>query len=179
MKDIRDNLWAETWTLWYHAFYTEKASEFMLNRWLLLDHISRILVALFASSSAVAGWSLWSAESGKVWWATLAGSAALASIITGALGVQDRVKRFAETKTVFTRLRIRVDAVLAEMRIRHDFDVQLVQDAYHKVQEIYAEAFQSYPHDLFFTQHAQDCVQRALDRSIHSLQRNPHTGPTA
>lgn len=151
----------------------------MLNRWLLLDHLSRILIALFASGSAVAGWSLWSSAPGKIWWAVLAAIAAVASIVTGALGVQDRVKRFTETKTTFTRLRIRVDAVLAEMRIRHDFDIDRVQEAYHKVQEIYAEAFQSYPHDLFFTQHAQDCVQRALDRSIHSLQRNPHAGPTA
>jgi len=151
----------------------------MLNRWLVLDHVSRILIALFASGSAVAGWSLWSSETGKVWWVALAAIAAVASIVAGTLGVQDRVKRFAETKTAFTRLRIRVDAVLAEMRIHHDFDIAQAQEAYHKVQEVYAEAFQSYPHDLFFTKHAQDCVQRALNQSVHSVQRNPHAGPTA
>jgi hypothetical protein len=161
---LRDRLWDETWQLRYRTLFVEKAAEMMLNRWLVKDHITRLLVALFTSSSALAGWSLWSSPTGKGTWAILAGIAAVLSIASSTIGTQERVKRFTETHATFVRLRLRLERLLTRMRLDPSFDPSEIQGDFLQFNESYAESCATWPHDIFLTKRLRNRVQDEIDK---------------
>jgi len=148
------------------VLFVEKSAEKMLNIWLVVDHISRPIIALFASGSAITGWSMWNSENGKIVWAAMAGLAALLSIVTSTLGIQDRVKRFTETLAIFLRMRLRLECLLSKMRLNPEFETEEVEKDFIQFQEQYAEACPAWPHDIFFTEKLRNKVQTLAESTV-------------
>jgi len=90
--DARDELWTATFDTYYDAYYEELLAAALVRRWQRVDAFTKVLVALTASGSAVAGWTLWSQPGFKTSWTFIAGIAALLSILHSTLNVADRVK---------------------------------------------------------------------------------------
>ncbi len=69
----REEVWSSAWNAYYDAYYYEIMISSLGQRWELLDTISKVLIALTASGSAIAGWELWGKDGYKVIWLALAG----------------------------------------------------------------------------------------------------------
>ncbi|MBM3156539.1 MAG: hypothetical protein FJ004_04555 [Chloroflexi bacterium] len=79
-EDPRDTLWNDAFYTYYDAYFEELLSDTLVQRWTRIDFIVKILVALTASGSAVAGWTLWEKPELKVVWGAISLIAAIASI---------------------------------------------------------------------------------------------------
>jgi len=84
--DQRDEIWNAAFDTYYDAFYEELCADNLINRWQKLDEASKVLAALTASTSAVAGWVLWTEPHFKVVWSAIAAVAALLTILHASLG---------------------------------------------------------------------------------------------
>jgi hypothetical protein len=51
--DPRDELWNAAFNTYYDAYYEEIAADKMISRWQILDELTKVLVALTASGSAM------------------------------------------------------------------------------------------------------------------------------
>ena len=106
VEDTRDKLWELVFETFYDSYYEEIVADKLVYRWQLFDQISKVLIALTASGSAVSGWALWNQPAFRNIWVTLAGLGAVLSIIHAALSVSSRLKEWRDVKTSFVVLRI-------------------------------------------------------------------------
>lgn len=121
----RDQLWRISFDTYYDSYFEEMVADRLLYRWCFLDDITKWLVAITASGSAVSGWALWgdTNQSLKLAWVLIAGTSALLAITHNALGVQQRIKNWEDTKKAFVTLRLEMDTLRQDMATFPDFDV--------------------------------------------------------
>jgi hypothetical protein len=167
-KEKRDKIWDYVWRLGYNCCFSEASADFMLKRWLATDHICRIVIALFTAGSGLAGWTLWSTADGKNLWALLAGVATILSIVMSTFTVQERIKRFAESKHALTDLRIKIKSVIVSMSLDPEFDCDSLKASYDALTDNYSKELQRFPDDLFFGTKARDNVQTKIGNLIET-----------
>ncbi len=122
--DPRAKLWQATFETYYDSYFQELSANRLLERWERFDDATKVLVALTASGSAIAGWTLWNEPGLKYVWATLAGSAAVMSVVHAALKVPERLARHFDSKSEFSGLRIALETFRHQMQIFPDYSVQ-------------------------------------------------------
>jgi hypothetical protein len=163
----RDGLWRHAWDLFYDCSYQEDEAAEIIGRWQLVDELNRFLVAITASGSVVSGWALWSEPGFKKTWATLAGIAALSSIIHAALGVAGKLKDWQEVKQLCTELRLELQFMRADMEINPLFPPapmeKRLNHSRHAWQKISSRLKSS---DLFLTVRLRRLVQQRLDARL-------------
>lgn len=64
--DPRDKLWEATYKTYFESFNMEIAAQNLIDRWQIVDELTKVLVALTASGSAVAGWTMWNNPNLKI-----------------------------------------------------------------------------------------------------------------
>lgn len=121
---IREELWNATFETFYAAMYNEVVSERIVARWQVLDDLSRVVIALTASGSAVAGWTLWHEPSYRIVWLVLAALGAVLSIIHSALGVPARLTYWADVNKTFAMLRNQLETFKYQMQITDSLDFE-------------------------------------------------------
>lgn len=112
-----DLYWKPAYVTYYEAYFQELASEGLVSRWQKIDIVTAFLVAVTASGSAIAGWALWNAPGWKLAWATIAGSATLASVGHGVVRVPSRVKEQEDLRRSFCQLRVEIETFLQQLLI--------------------------------------------------------------
>lgn len=122
--DPRDKLWEATYKTYYDCFKMEIASEKLIDRWQIFDELTKILVALTASGSAVAGWTMWNNPQLKVVWIVIAGIGAVLSVLHSTLDVQNRLKHWGEVKQLFATLGTDLKTFMFQMTFKPDFSVE-------------------------------------------------------
>jgi len=85
--DPRDEIWVASFDTLYDALYAEAVADKLIDRWQGVDQVTRALVAITASGSAVSGWALWSKPQFQSTWLIDSGVAALLAILHATLGV--------------------------------------------------------------------------------------------
>ncbi len=150
--DPRDELWSVSFGTYYHVYYQELLADHVINRWQKADDITKVLVALTTTGSAVTGWALWTEPTLKVVWAILAGIAAVLSIIHTTLGVPARLKDHGDIERRFATLRIALETFRQQMRIDSDFPIKEFKDKYDEYRTRYSEYVQTLKHDILITQ---------------------------
>lgn len=168
----RDAIWEESWNLYYDSYYHEMESYRLIGRWLLFDVITRLLMAITASGSAVAGWTLWE-ETGwlKALWAFLAGTAALLAIIHGTLGVQPRLKNLTDSKRRFVALRVDVETLLAKMKIETAFPLEPFREELISARSRYQEGITQIEEDILCTKSLKHRAQDDVDLRLRVASR--------
>lgn len=121
--DSRDQLWEATFDTYYDAYYAELLADALIRRWQWVDDINRVIVAVTASGSAIAGWTLWNTNYGKTVWGIFAGFAAVLSIIHAALRVPERLKGIGELQGNNTALRSDLETYRYLMKINPNFPI--------------------------------------------------------
>ena len=170
MHDPRDEIWNSTFDTYYESFYGEVVANRLARRWQLIDQITKVLVAITASGSAVAGWTLWSEEGFKILWVTIAGVAALLAIIHSAMSVADRLNDAGDVNRSFATLRIELETFRSRMRIDPEFPIEDFTQELVEFRRRYGECVQRIKDDILRTkrlrQKAQDDVDERLKGEI-------------
>lgn len=149
--DQRDALWEATFRVYYDVYYSEIVADELISRWQLVDDITKVLVALTASTSAVAGWTLWQQSEFKGIWAVIAGAGAIIAIVHAALSVPRRLKDWAETGSNFLSLRIDLETLRERMRLDPQFDIEALTNELMNCRKRYSEHKAREPHDFALT----------------------------
>ncbi len=66
--DARDIIWDKVFEVFYDSYYYEMLSNKLISKWLAIDEITKVLVAITTSGSAIAGWALWNKEGFQYIW---------------------------------------------------------------------------------------------------------------
>lgn len=164
--DLRDALWNRAYYLWYDATYNAELATRMVDRLKLVDDVTKVLVAVTATGSAVAGWNLWSRSGFDYGWAILAGAGALLAIVHGSLGISARLKDWLEMKKDFLGLRVAVSTLRDNMAHHPDFDEQKVEDAVSALVLKFGEYEGRIPSDFFATSRLKLECQDRVDADI-------------
>lgn len=135
--------------MFYESFYQERLSEVLTRRWNMIDLTTKLLIALTASGSAIAGWALWNTPGGKFFWAMIAGVASISSIANGVMGVPTRVKEQEEIRQAFSKLR--VDLEMFRQRLKLNFDPNQLVSQYTELQDGYTKCMEQLNSDIALT----------------------------
>lgn len=99
----------------YRACFAEFVTDALLARWRLFDNAVGVLTAVTASSSAIAGWQLWSRPSGKETWTLFAGAAVLLSVFHSVLAAKGRIQNLERIRRNLLDIRIECQMLLNEV----------------------------------------------------------------
>lgn len=162
-SDPRDEIWAAVWKDMYDAQYQYVLATKLVSRWRFFDDVTKVLVALTASGSAIAGWSLWKDEGYKVVWACVAGTGALIAIFHSSLGVPARVKSWTESWKSFARISSDFETLLAQMRIEPGFDVKAMTQQWMEIRKRHTDAVSQVDFDFLTTRGLRVAAQQEVN----------------
>jgi hypothetical protein len=161
--DPRDALWEATFRAYYDVYYSEIVANKLVTRWQIADDITKVLVAVTASTSAVAGWALWEQPEFKIIWTVIAGLGAFLSLTHAALSVTRRLKDWMETGNHFLSLRIELDTLRERMKLDTQFDTAQLTNELMACRNRYAEGKAREPYDFILTSRLESQAQGELD----------------
>lgn len=164
--DPRDTLWQKSFATYYDCYYEEMISERLVYRWGLLDDVTKVLVALTASGSAVSGWALWNTPDFKFIWILLAGLGAFLSIVHASLNVQSRVKEWENLKKDFTGLRVKLETFRHQMEINPDYELNVFMKSYEDYRNKYSDIMKRIGGDITRTSKFQEKAQDDLNLKL-------------
>lgn len=166
--DPRDELWLASFDTFYDSTYGEAMSDNLIDRWQKVDEVTRALVAITASTSAVSGWALWSNPQFHNGWLVISGIAALLAILHATLGVAGRIKDHAEDKRRFLGLRSDIETFRYEMRIDANFDINEFSKRFLEFRKRYSDAAQAVRNDIAATRRLAKATQAEVNRRLAS-----------
>ncbi len=114
---IIKNFWRPSFDTLYDTYFQELIASAVADRWQRIDLVTSILVAVTASSSAIAGWALWQREGWRTVWLLLAGVTTLLSIVHGTMTVPTRIKEQEELRQQFSKLRVDLETFRQELEL--------------------------------------------------------------
>ena len=163
MGNPAEQLWENVHDSYYWAYFNELISELLERRWHMLQYSTAILVGMTASGSAVAGWSLWSDAGWKETWMLLAGTAALASIVHGALVVPTKLAHHARIRGEFSALRIQLETLRTRLQGRYAPEME---EEYEKLRSRVLEIEPQAGTGLLASESLGDQIQIKLDKLL-------------
>ena len=165
--DSRDVIWDKIFEVYYDSYWVEILSDKVIGIWQKTDDITKLIVALTTSGSAVSGWALWNEPGFKCIWIIFAGISAILSITHASLGVAGKVKDWTETKRQFTTLRIELEICRDLMEINPDFSIQDFEKHYKKKKKKYGEMYPSINNDILLSKRWKVKSQNELNAKLN------------
>ncbi len=157
-----DKLLKATYKTYLEAFYMEIASENLIDRWSIVDELTKVLVALTASGSAISGWAMWDNPDLKFIWIAISGISSALAILHTALSVPGRIKHWSEIKRLFASLRIDLETFIHKMSINPEMSIEQISDEFEKYRSRYGEVMQRQLNDIFLTKSLEEKSQHML-----------------
>ncbi|HVN75217.1 MAG TPA: hypothetical protein VMT19_02790 [Thermoanaerobaculaceae bacterium] len=161
--DARDELWKVSFETYYESYYQEMLAARLINRWQRIDDVTRFLVAVTASGSAVSGWALWTVPDWKALWGCLAGLAALLSTGHTTLNVPGRLRDLSEVKRRFAGIRIDLETFRYRIQVDSAFPVEPFAVEFDRLRQRYREAVEHTKDDILEWKRLRLGVQDNLD----------------
>jgi hypothetical protein len=178
LSDPRDEIWSANYKLWYDSEYNAERSDRLISRWQAVDDLTKVIVALTTSGSVVAGWALWSTSSFKVFWAVLAGTGAVLSIVSSSLGVPARLKDWSQSKADFSKVAIELQKLRLHMRVNPQFDVDKTLAAVDDLRAQFGDAVRRMRNDFLDTQSLREHCQTVVDKRVADDKQDQPGGQT-
>lgn len=162
----RDELWDKTWNTFYDVSYYVILFGIISKRWQKFDFYTRLLVAITASSSAVAGWALWNDANFKIFWVLLAGFASFISIVHTVASTQEKVTHYTKLNNSMNLLQIEYESFLNEMEIYPEFVVDDFFKKHQSLREEYKKILSSNVSDFLTTEKLKNEAQTILNKKL-------------
>ena len=163
-EDAFKALWDASFDTYYDCFYYEAVSDRLVNRWQLADDVTKVLVAVTASGSALSGWTLWSHPGYKVVWVTLAGFAAGLAIVHTTLAVTFRLRDWGEIKRGFASLRVELETLRYRMEFDADAETTDLRRDFVQARGRYRDVVLRLRNDSLLTRRLKVSAQEEVDR---------------
>jgi len=163
--DPRDEIWQINWKQYYITYYQEVFAEKIGLAWQRVDEISKLIIALTVSGSAISGWALWNDPRYKIIWTILAGIGAILAITNKSFDISKRVVNWTNTKNGFFKIRIKQEMLMDKMRIYPEFSINEMESELEKIKADYAKTYESIPNDSFIN----GILKRSAQNNIDAL----------
>jgi hypothetical protein len=170
--DPRDKMWESIFDIYYECYFEEMVADGLLYRWSLLDDITKWLVALTASGSAISGWALWNTTEFKYVWIIFSGISAFLAITHSALSVQQRIKNWEASKAAFVDLRIEFEWLRQDISINPNFDIPECEKRLSMLRQRYRENMSRLSPDTLRTKKLDESTQIKLNKTIADQVQN-------
>ena len=124
MKPENIEIWEFSVTKLYDAFFEELRAEELSERYEKFEKVTSFFIALTASGSAFAGWSLWNEPDWKMVWVIIAVMVSILSIGKNIFRVPGRIKELDESHREFMKLRLDIE------NFRQDVELDRIDEIY-------------------------------------------------
>ncbi len=165
-EDAKDLIWQYTYELYFDCYFEELLMYYLSGRWIKIDIVVRILMALTASGSTISGWALWQNPNFKPIWAIIAGITALLAIIYVTLNVTEKVKLYTQAFKDFLQLRHKLQQLRNDLAIDPNFSIEDMNTKLKAYGEIYASVCSQSAYDIFNTKKLKKNTQKEI---VHKL----------
>lgn len=118
----------------------------LIDRWSRIDLGIRLIIALTASGSAVAGWTLWETEGAKEYWAAVSGLAAVLAIVHSTIKISDLVEKGKIAHTMAWDLRMQFEKLMRDYRRSPNQELGQFADRLDGLNEKASALFEQSPH---------------------------------
>jgi len=164
--DSRDKIWDKIFDVYYDSYWVEILSDNAIGFWQKTDDITKVLVALTVSGSALSGWALWNQPGFKYIWAIMAGIASVLSITHATLGVAGKLKDWIELKRNFTSLRLELESCRDLMEIDPHFSIDEYENHYKDFKKRFGELYPWMRSDIIITKQRKVKCQIELNKRL-------------
>ncbi len=162
----RDELLKASWETFYDASYYQILFEEVSKRWQTFDFITRLLVAVTASGSTIAGWALWNDDGFKCIWLFTAGFASLISIVHATLNTPEKVKNYSKLADGISTVCHEYETFRQELKIYPDFNVDEKYNNHKALRLKYTKALEAFSPDFLTTEKIQNDSQTMLNSKL-------------
>ena len=162
----RDQLWKDAYLKWYDAYFNENVANRLVSRWQAFNDPAKLIIAVTASGSVIAGWTLWNQPGYKTFWIILAGIGALLSVISSSLTISERIKDWTNTKSDFASVRLQVEILMTRMRLTPEFDIAEASKSLENITTRFSEAVNRMRNDFLHTDRLDNLCKNELDQLI-------------
>ncbi len=166
--DPRDAIWNEVHDLMYRVNYAVELKTALLTRWVWLDSITKIAVAISSGGAALAGLVFWKNSDYTFLWPMFTSASALLAIVSRQLSVAEKLQAHATSSGSLTALSIDIGSLIVRMKINSNFPVAEFEKKLLGFRSKYGIEVGKFPHDLLLTQKLRIKAQQAVNRSASS-----------
>ena len=163
----RDEIWNSAWETFYDSYYYSILFSLISKRWQLVDFYTRLIVAMTASGSAIAGWALWNDDDFKILWIILAGFASIISIIHSTLNINEKIKHYTLLNNNMSNVQLEFESFRQEMRVYPEFHINDFFNKHTELREKYQKALELNTPDLLSTDYMQNKAQGILNTKLN------------
>lgn len=167
--DARDLIWQYTYELYYDCYYEELLMYYLSGRWVKLDIVVRILMAITASGSTISGWALWQQPNFKAIWAIIAGITAILAILYMTLNVTEKVKLHTQAFKDFSQLRYKLQQYRNDLSIDSNFKIDEMNTILKTFGENYSAICSQSAYDILKTKKLMKSTQKEINHRLSDI----------
>lgn len=164
--DPRDAIWNETYALLYRASYAANLETGLLARWVWLDSITKIAVAIASGGAALAGLVFWKNSDYTFLWPMFTSASALLAIISKQLSIAEKLTTHTTSAVEFGALTIDIGSLIVRMKIHSDFPIAEFEKKLLGFRSKYRAEVSRSPHDLLLTTGLRYRAQATVDSTL-------------
>ncbi|HFG1937145.1 TPA: hypothetical protein ACGF3Q_003637, partial [Vibrio cholerae] len=162
----RDEYWNSLWNNYYDSYYYSILFSELTIRAQWFDFLSKLLVAVTASGSAIAGWALWENPDFKIYWVIIAGSASFISIVHTTLNISEKLKCYIKLSNQMSEVRMEYESLKEEVTIYSEFNVDEMHAKSKAVKDKYIAVLRDYAPDFLSSKKLQNKSQDILNDKL-------------
>ncbi|MRW90974.1 hypothetical protein GJ699_13340 [Duganella sp. FT80W] len=137
-------------------------------RWVWLDSITKIAVAIASGGAALAGLVFWKNSDYTFLWPMFTSTSALLAIISKQLNVAETLKMHATSVAALGNLDTEIGSMILRMKIHTDFGIEEFEKDLLALRNKFGAESNMFVHDLLLTQALRTKTQAALNRTLGS-----------
>lgn len=164
--DSRDVIWDEAQDLLYHVSYAEALITALLARWIWLDTITKIVVAISSGGAALAGLVFWKNSDYTFLWPMFTSASTLLAIISSQLDVAEKLKRHSTSRAELSTLTTESSALILRMKINDSFPVADFEESLLDLRRKYGLETGKFLHDLLLTRKLRNDAQVITNQQL-------------
>lgn len=166
--DPRNAIWNEAYDLQYRVSYASMLKTALLARWVWLDSITKIAVAIASGGAALAGLVFWKNSDYTFLWPMFTFTSALLAIVSKQLNVAETLKTHATSVAALGNLDTEIGSMILRMKIHTDFAIEEFEQDLLGLRDKFGVEANMFVHDLLLTQNLRANTQIALNRTLGS-----------
>lgn len=165
-EDQRNVIWDRTYYTYYDTYFFELLCDGVIRSWQITNDITKLLIAITTSGSAISGWALWKQSIGIYMWLFIVGLASLLSVINATWSAPNKIKEWTEIKNYSINLRTELEIFKDNMLIYNNFQIDEYQKVLMKYKKSYGELQKRLKPDFFIRQGLMRNAQKKLNDYI-------------